>query len=281
MTSIFDALKKSRRMSRGPAVVPPVVAPLPAGASRPGEETPLQRYAAAEQRAARLLRPGGSAEPVPQARRGAPLAARIELPEDVVQQMTSLRVMIEAALPDNAVRTILFQCSQSGEGTSTVAQQFAGMLARDAGLRTLLLDANARHPSLGWDESRTRVLRLESGSAIADLPVGGNGPDGLPVPDEVRAARVYSPAALRGVLEQAAHAYDWVVIDGPPLLEAPDAATLAGFADGVVLVIRAGRTKRPVIARAVDLLRKGGARVLGSVLNARRLEIPGFIYRRI
>jgi Mrp family chromosome partitioning ATPase len=36
-----------------------------------------------------------------------------------------------------------------------------------------------------------------------------------------------------------------------------------------------------VLARAVDLLRRAGARVLGTVLNGRRLEIPGFIYRRI
>jgi Mrp family chromosome partitioning ATPase len=36
-----------------------------------------------------------------------------------------------------------------------------------------------------------------------------------------------------------------------------------------------------VVARAVELLRKSGARILGSVLNRRRMEIPGFIYRRI
>ena len=47
------------------------------------------------------------------------------------------------------------------------------------------------------------------------------------------------------------------------------------------MVVQAGRTKRPVLSRSVDLLRKAGARVLGTVLNRRRLEIPGFIYRRI
>jgi Mrp family chromosome partitioning ATPase len=56
---------------------------------------------------------------------------------------------------------------------------------------------------------------------------------------------------------------------------------VAPLADGVVLVVRSGHTKRPVVSRAVDLLRKSGARVVGTVLNRRRLEIPGFLYRRI
>jgi Mrp family chromosome partitioning ATPase len=51
--------------------------------------------------------------------------------------------------------------------------------------------------------------------------------------------------------------------------------------DGVVLVVHAGRAKRPVVTRAVDMLRKSGGRVLGTVLNRRVHEIPGFIYRRI
>jgi Mrp family chromosome partitioning ATPase len=64
-------------------------------------------------------------------------------------------------------------------------------------------------------------------------------------------------------------------------LESPDAAVLAEVADGVVVVVQAGRTKRPVLTRSVDLVRRAGGRVLGIVLNRRRLEIPGFIYRRL
>jgi Mrp family chromosome partitioning ATPase len=48
-----------------------------------------------------------------------------------------------------------------------------------------------------------------------------------------------------------------------------------------VLVVQSGIAKRPVVTRAADLLRRGGANVIGSVLNRRRHEIPEFIYRRI
>ena len=86
---------------------------------------------------------------------------------------------------------------------------------------------------------------------------------------------------MRESLDAVASGYDWIVIDGPPVLESPDAATLGAVADGVVVVVQAGRTKRPVLARSVDLMNRAGGRVLGMVLNRRRLEIPEFIYRRI
>ena len=75
--------------------------------------------------------------------------------------------------------------------------------------------------------------------------------------------------------------FEWVVIDGPSVVESPDAASLAAQVDGVIMVLHAGRAKRPVVTRAVDMLRKSGGRVLGTVLNRRVHEIPGFIYRRI
>jgi Mrp family chromosome partitioning ATPase len=105
--------------------------------------------------------------------------------------------------------------------------------------------------------------------------------DVLPFAELYRGAGVIPPAEARAALEAFGPAYDWLILDGPPVLESPDSATLAATADGVVVVVQAHRTKRPVLARAAELLRKAGSRVLGSVLNRRRLEIPEFIYRRI
>jgi Mrp family chromosome partitioning ATPase len=97
----------------------------------------------------------------------------------------------------------------------------------------------------------------------------------------VRRSGVIPASAAREWIDALASRYDWIVLDGPPLLEAPDAASLAAVADGVVVVIESGRTKRPLIHRATDLLRKARANTIGSVLNRRRHEIPEFLYRRI
>jgi cellulose biosynthesis protein BcsQ len=163
-----------------------------------------------------------------------------------------------------------------------VVQQFARVLARDGELRVLLLDMHVDRPTIEVDAARRlafcsgasrRGAAGEPGEPVEHLHA-------LPVPAELR-SRVYPAETARELLDSVAGAYDWIVIDGPPVLEAPDAATLAAIADAVVMVVRAGRTKRPVLARAVEVLRKNGARVVGSVLNRRQLEIPEFIYRRI
>lgn len=103
----------------------------------------------------------------------------------------------------------------------------------------------------------------------------------LPLPADVRSRGTMSAPAARPLLAALGGAFEWVVLDGPPVLAAPECVELASFADGVVLVVQSGSAKRPVVSRAAGLLRAGGARVLGTVLNRRRHEIPEFIYRRV
>lgn len=59
---------------------------------------------------------------------------------------------------------------------------------------------------------------------------------------------------------------DLVLIDAPPLLTTSDGADLARQADGVLLVVRAGRTPVDAARRSVELLERLGIPVLGVVL---------------
>ncbi len=178
----------------------------------------------------------------------------------------------------------MFVSSLSGEGTTTVAHQFAWTLARDRSLHTLLIDLQARRPTIEVDGGRrVATCRRAAGPERAR----GGGPEiainihAVPVPEEFRRSGVYAAAAARELVESAAGSYDWVVLDGPPLLDSADGASLSAVGDGAIVVVQAGRTKRPVLGRGVELMRKAGANVLGSVLNRRQLEIPEFIYRRL
>jgi Mrp family chromosome partitioning ATPase len=60
---------------------------------------------------------------------------------------------------------------------------------------------------------------------------------------------------------------DVVLVDTPPLLAVSDASVLAARADGVLLVVSAGQTRRAAVQQAVEDLRKVGANVVGGVLN--------------
>ncbi len=67
------------------------------------------------------------------------------------------------------------------------------------------------------------------------------------------------------LLEEAKAAFDWVIIDTPPIGILTDATLLGAMADAAILVVRAGKTPAPLVQRAVDAL--GRNRVIGVVLN--------------
>jgi Mrp family chromosome partitioning ATPase len=186
--------------------------------------------------------------------------------------MTALRIHLESALSARVPRTVVLVSAQPGEGTTTVALQFAETMAGEAGLRVLVVDANQARPSPLLAAAQSASVRDRSSRGRVDL---------FPLADRLRHGEPLPVAAVRDALEVVGSDYDWIVVDSPPLLESPEAAPLASIGDGAVIVVQAGRTKRPVLARANDLLRRAGANVLGTVLNRRRLEIPDFIYRRI
>jgi len=277
MTRIFDALKKAQPTR--PTAVPPL-----SQVTSPAAATGAPYFGASAARPIPAEAPGGFAARSVESRSGYPLVDTVELNEDIERQMISLRMHLESALGERTPRVVSFHSSQSGEGTSSIVQQFCRVMARDPDLRILVFDAHVERPTIQLDESRQSAFYARRGPAEgareSGVPVGAN-LHALPVPEEFRTERIYPADAARETLDALARSYDWIVMDGPPVLEAPDAAGLAALADGAVMVVRAGRTKRPVLARAVDLLRKGGARVVGSVLNGRQHEIPEFIYRRI
>lgn len=258
MTRIFEALKKSQAREAVPFQAP-APAPLhPIATSRPG--------------------PQHAAHIEPELAPRLETATALTLPDDIVREMSALRIGLESALEGRSARVVMFLGSVAGEGVTTVAAQFASVLAADPALRPLLLDLNVRRPGV--------AARLTPARPRASQPPLGRPPVARPLtvallPEDPLAHDVPRPQGVRALLTSLAMHHDWIVVDGPPVLDAPEAADIAEVADGVVLVVRYGHTKRPVVARAADLLRKSGARVLGSVLNRRRLEIPDFIYRRI
>lgn len=266
MTRIFEALKKAR------VPHPQAASPVPA--------PPLQSLRAHAGGPASAAASMPSPERLGLMPRACDLV--LDLPEDVVREMTALRMTLESALGPRMPKAVLFTSALSGEGTSTVAAQFAATLTRDASLRVLLMDLNARRPSPFVEgEAPARPNRPHGVAPIHVATESTSRFDVAPVPTGMREAGAIPGPSAREWVDAFSNRYDWIVLDAPAVLEAPDAPGLAAVADGAVIVVEAGRTKRPVLHRATDLLRKARANLLGSVLNRRRLEIPEFLYRRI
>jgi capsular exopolysaccharide synthesis family protein len=90
------------------------------------------------------------------------------------------------------------------------------------------------------------------------LPSGTRPPNPAELIDSPAMDRLL--AFLRGRFEA-------VVVDAPPILSATDSALLASRTDGVILVVRAGKSEKDAIAAAIEQLRQVGARILGMVVN--------------
>jgi Mrp family chromosome partitioning ATPase len=85
---------------------------------------------------------------------------------------------------------------------------------------------------------------------------------------------------MRHLVEPMKEEADIVIFDTPPNLLVTDASVLAMEADGVLLLIEAGKTRRATLQQAVEQLRLLGVRVLGVVLN--NVPVPrssGYYYQ--
>jgi Mrp family chromosome partitioning ATPase len=75
-----------------------------------------------------------------------------------------------------------------------------------------------------------------------------------------------SPGAFRAMLAAARSITDWVVIDAPPLLYAPELLSASGMVDDVILVVRLGNTNLGNLKETAEMLAQYGIRPTGFVV---------------
>lgn len=172
-------------------------------------------------------------------------------------------------------RVIVVTSAAGKEGKTSTVAHLALALA-EMGRSVLVISADLRRPRLHLYFDRSRdpglhdVLRdVPDRPALADLDLT-TGIRGIRFVSS--GAPVDNPAPLLErageVLREARSLADFVLVDTPPILGTSDAAELARHADGVLLVVRAGRTSVGAAARSAELLQRLDIPVLGSVLVA-------------
>jgi non-specific protein-tyrosine kinase len=61
--------------------------------------------------------------------------------------------------------------------------------------------------------------------------------------------------------------FEYIIIDCPPLLPVTDAAIVSAKADGCVLIVAAGVTKKPHFIGSRDAVKAVGSTILGVIIN--------------
>jgi succinoglycan biosynthesis transport protein ExoP len=182
---------------------------------------------------------------------------------------------------------ILVTSAGPTEGKSiTVAN--LGITMAQSGSRTLIVDCDLRKPRMhrifnipatgsgftgmianfGMNGNRVAVKRTRIQNL--DLIPCGKIP---PNPSEL-----LSSERTRMLLEALGKKYDKVLIDSPPVNVVTDPVILSQIAGGVIVIIRAGETRRDVVRRARDQLLDVGATILGGVLNSVDIERDNYYY---
>lgn len=207
----------------------------------------------------------------------------LELPPGFKDPITTLRdrLMLAYGVGQEAPRMIAFTGIQGGTGVSTIAFLLGVSMAQQC--RVLLVDSN---------QETTSLLDLIRGHYLPDFPAPPEGEEGMLAHvsrnlDVLSASRMKgenlykfdSPVRLNELMMEYRDNYEYVLFDTPPVSAGSTALRIGSAADGVVLVVESERTLLEAAKRGKEQLGQVGARILGVVLNKRRLPIPGPLYR--
>jgi Mrp family chromosome partitioning ATPase len=83
---------------------------------------------------------------------------------------------------------------------------------------------------------------------------------------------------MKDVLAFANGNFDHIVIDSSPILSVTDARILATVVDGVILVIKGGKTPKQAVQRSKRLLQEVDANIIGVVLNCVDVRSADYLY---
>lgn len=279
MSRIHEALKLAEAQ-RLPARGGPEASPLDSGREGPawramealhwtspeGRSTSGDHSGRLEELRRRCIRPGWSLSPnvdVFSTEQPSPLCA---------EQFHNLRSGLYRLREKKPVRSLLITSALPGEGKTFVALNLALAVARQPEKQILLIDANLRasrlHLHLGAPSApglsdylngradEFSIFQADPKVELFFVAAGGS----VQNPSELLANET-----LKGFLDRVTCAFDWVIVDGPPLLAGADAGVVAEFCDGVIVVVRAGATAHDLVKTALQ--RFPGNHLLGVVLN--------------
>jgi Mrp family chromosome partitioning ATPase len=242
----------------------------------------------------------------------------VKTPESpAAEAFRNLRAALSLLGPEHERKVSLFTSAVPNEGKSFTSANYSLALAQQ-GYRVLLIDGDLRRPNMhkifrfpqavtnnseeedsGQGVMDCLVGQADLASAARAIPAGeidivggeialeGNfltatgghlsvlaGGQRAPNPAEILAGPFFGQ-----LVAEAARLFDRVVIDSAPILAVSDTLLMTPHVQTVCIVLRAGKTPRQAVRRAIGLLTGAGIRPAGLVLNRlRRTGGAGYYY---
>ena len=241
----------------------------------------------------------------------------VETPESpAAEAFRNLRAALSLLGPEAERKVSIFTSALPNEGKSFTSANYSLALAQQ-GYRVLLIDGDLRRPNMHrifrFPDAITNSSDKDSAPGVIDCLVGEADvasaarpipageidivSDNIAVTGKILTAtggqlsvlaggrRAPNPAEILAgpffgqLVAEAAKLYDRVVIDSAPVLAVSDTLLMTPYAQTVCIVLRARKTPRPAVRRAISLLMSSGIRPAGLVLNRlRRNRGVGYYY---
>ena len=212
-----------------------------------------------------------------------------DAPQSVLsEQLRAIRTNMLFMRPDDPPRRIVITSAFPQEGKTTMLCSL-GITLTQAGSRVLLVDSDMRRPRLHRSFGLKNEVGLSTaiaGSCAPEAAIQKTDVENLfvlpcgPIPPNP--AELLHTRRFQEIVAELGDKFDRVLFDSPPAGVVADALILSNELDGTIFVVKAFKTERPAVARALHDLREAGAKVLGAILNnlssEKRLGYYGVYY---
>lgn len=191
----------------------------------------------------------------------------------ISEAFRSIRTSLEFYSIDAPLQLLIVTSSGPEEGKTTVATNLAAILAR-GNRKVLLLDIDLRRPNVH------NLTGLPNRIGVSDLLRGKKQfEDVIQVYPDVENLHIITSGSLppnpaelvasnkmKTIIEALKKHYDMIVIDTPPAI-VTDAQILASIADGVIYVLRPGKTRLVAARTPLEEFERVSANMIGVVMN--------------
>lgn len=192
------------------------------------------------------------------------------------ETLRSTRLAIDLGIPaKSGARIVGVVSSLPSEGKSTISINLAQLLAGQ-GARVLLLDADIRNPGA------TRAMARHASDGLLEVLLEGRSVQDVLLRDEKtrlaflptvvkqrvpHSSELLTSPQMHKLLAEASNAFDYIIVDLPPLGPVVDARAMAGRIDGFIFVTEWGKTARRAVRNTVENEVHVRKKCLGVILN--------------